>query len=165
MEVTIELKGVPEALDILRRVAKDGEKATLHAMRSIGLLVQREAKKNAPRSPSRGQLNKQRKTNRKVTRKARATSRPAPGSLENSIERETTSDSARIFVAANSAAGKYGYKIHEEKGSAWNKRGVGTVAKGSRADEKFILRAIVDNEGKIMEIIKAEHRKAGWYEF
>ena len=166
MEVVTELRGVPEALEILRRVARDGDKATAQALRTIAVLVQREAVKNAPRSPTRGQLNKLRKTRRKVTRKARATSRPAPGALENSIERESDSNQARIFVASNSAAGKYANRMHElkNKPSGWRNRGPGTVAKGSRADEKFIQRAIVDNEGVIMDILRTEHRKAGWYD-
>jgi hypothetical protein len=164
MEVTVELKGVREALETLNRVAKDGPKATQRALSAIAILVQREAIKNAPRSPMRKQLNRLRKTRRKVTRKARATSRPSPGGLERSIERHATSDAAYIFVASNSNAGKYAARIHDEKGSTWHNRGIGTQAKGSRADDKFIHRAIVDNEGKILEIIKAEHGKAGWYE-
>lgn len=164
MDVAITLTGVKEALETLNRVAKDGPAASFRALRSIGILVEREAKRNAPKSPSRGQLNRLRKTRRKVTRKARATSRPSPGGLERSIEREVTPDSARIFVASNSEAGKYGAKIHDEKGTTWRRRGPGTQAKGGRADDKFILRAIVDNEGQILAIIKAEHKKAGWYE-
>lgn len=36
--------------------------------------------------------------------------------------------------------GKYALRIHDEKGKAWRRRGPGTVAKGARADDKFILR-------------------------
>jgi len=166
MNVALELKGVAEALQTLRNVAKDSQRASRQALASIAILVQREAQKNAPRSPQRSQLNRARKTKRKVTRNARATSRQAPGALANSIAREANSDYARVFVPSNSAAGKYAHKIHDEKNQpgGWRYRGIGTRAKGARADEKFILRAIVDNEGNILNIIKAEHRKAGWYE-
>lgn len=165
MEMSVELKGVPEALQTLRRVAKDGEAATGRALGRISLLVQREARKNAPKGPTRAQLNRRRKTRRKVTRNARATSRPSPGGLIASIEREVRGDEARIFVASNSRAGKYAYRIHElkNKPGGWRYRGPGTVAKGARADEKFIERAIVDERGNILDIIKSEHRKAGWY--
>lgn len=164
MDVAIELTGVSEALQTLANVAKDGPKATQRAMSAIAILVQREARRNAPRSPTRGMLNRARKTKRKVTRSARATSRTAPGALENSIDREATSEAAIIFIASNSNAGKYARRIHEEKGETWRNRGLGTIAKGARADEKFIERAVFDSTGKILDIIKAEHRKAGWYE-
>jgi len=176
MDVAIELKGVEEALQTLNRVAKDGPAASLRALRAIGILVQREAKKNAPKSPSASLLNKARKTKGRrgwkkgkdgrlfKIAKDRTVYRPSPGGLERSIEREVTSDSARIFVASNSAAGKYAGRIHDAKGKSWRNRGPGTIAKGARADDKFIKRAIVDNEGKILDIIKAEHRRAGWYE-
>lgn len=166
MEITVDLKGVPEALDTLRRVARDGVKATGRALSRITLLVQREARKNAPRSPTRAQINRQRKTRREVTRQARATARPAPGGLIASIEREVRGDAGYIFVAANSAAGRYAYRIHELKNrpGGWRARGPGTIARGARADEKFIARALVDERGNMLDIIKAEHRGAGWYE-
>ena len=42
----------------------------------------------------------------------------------------------------------------------WRNRGPGTVAKGDRADDKFIERAIRDNEGAFLEILTDEFRKA-----
>lgn len=160
MEVTVELKGVREALETLNRVAKDGPKATQRALSAIAILVQREAIKNAPRGPTRAMLNRLRKTRRKVTRKARATSRPSPGGLERSIERHATSDAAYIFVASNSLAGKYAARIHDEKGQTWWKRGPGTIIKGGRADSRFIFRAIWDNQAEIFELIKKETERA-----
>lgn len=166
MEIVVELKGVPEALATLKNVARDAERATARALGEISLLVQREAQRNAPRSPDRGTLNRRRKTKRPVQRKARATSRPNPGGLIRSIEREVHGEEARVFVASNSAAGKYAYRIHELKNrpGGWRFRGPGTVVRGARADEKFIERAIVDEQGNILDILRAEHRKAGWYE-
>lgn len=166
MDVAIEIKGVREAMETLSRVARDSVAATKSALTRIGFLAQREARRNAPISPSRTQIIRQRTTRRAVTRKARATSRPAPGQLVNSIDKEVSPDQVAIFVAANSAAGKYAYRMHELKNQpgGWRNRGPGTIAKGERADEKFIERAILDNAGNILDIIKAEHRKAGWYE-
>lgn len=45
-------------------------------------------------------------------------------------------------MAANAEAGKYAKRIHDEKGKTWRKRGPGTVAKGARADDKYIQRAV-----------------------
>ena len=52
------------------------------------------------------------------------------------------STDAEVYVAANAEAGKYAKRIHDEKGKTWRKRGPGTVAKGARADDKYILRAV-----------------------
>jgi len=57
-------------------------------------------------------------------------------------------------------AGRYAWRIHEEKGKTWFKRGKGTIAKGERADEKFIERALKDNADKIREIAESQVEKA-----
>ena len=82
----------------------------------------------------------------KARRKAGSHSRHAPGGLERSIQWRLIgkgfSLDAEIYVAANAQAGKYAKRIHDEKGKTWRKRGPGTVAKGARADDKYILRAV-----------------------
>ena len=67
---------------------------------------------------------------------------------------------ATIFVASNSEAGKYAFRIHEEKGKTWKNRGPGTIAKGSKADDKFIERAIEDTRGQQIAILRNELDKA-----
>lgn len=73
-----------------------------------------------------------------------------------------TSDAtnATIFVATNSEAGKYAFRIHEQKGTAWKNRGPGTIAKGSQADDKFIVRAINDTRPQQIAILQDELKKA-----
>lgn len=61
-----------------------------------------------------------------------------PGMLTNSVTGESSAGHVRIFVPANSRAGKYSRFIHFGR---YN-RGVGTVAKGPQADRMFIYRAI-----------------------
>jgi hypothetical protein len=119
----------------------------------LALLVHRDALANAPISPTQATLNGLRKTTRVVTRKATATSRPKPGGLMRSIAFRVSDGSAEIFVAANSEAGRYAFRMHEEKGKSWWNRGPGTVAKGSRADEKFITRAIEANKDLIRDAL------------
>lgn len=166
MEITTQLKGVREALHTLKLVDRDAGRATDRALTAIGLLVQREARRNAPRSPKRSQLNRARKTTRRTKRNARAHSGPNPGGLIRSITSKTQNDGVHVFVSGNAEAGKYAHRIHElkHKPGGWTRRGLGTQSRGSRADDKFITRAITDNEGNILKIIKQEHRKAGWYE-
>lgn len=118
--------------------------ATSTVFRRIGLHCQREAKKNAPRSPTRKQINAT------LVRKKRTSRQTFPGGLEKSIEydysQEGIESQVSVFVPENSPAGKYAKRIHDEKGSSWHKRGVGTQAKGARADDKFIERAVKDNQ-------------------
>lgn len=128
----------------------------IRAHYNIATMVEIRAKRNAPISPSLGQLAAQRTTTRKVSRKRRATSRPARGGLQNSIDSTYTGKQASVFVSANSPAGKYAYKIHEEKGQTWHKRGPGTRAKGPAADHEFIKRAVETQDPRNEnEVIKA----------
>ena len=163
MDMTVELTGVAELISELRIVARNSVDASTRALNRIGLLAQREAKKNAPRSPTQKQKTNLRKTRRKVKRNARAVSRAKPGGLERSIEMKSNGEEAQIFVAVNSEAGRYARKMHEGKNKpgGWRRRGIGTIAKGGHADEKFIERAIYDNEGKFVDIIRSERRKEG----
>lgn len=83
-----------------------------------------------------------------------------PGGLMRSIAARSNSDMAEIFVAMNSEAGKYAYGIHELKGITWRNRGVGTILKGPKADDKFITRAVADRETDIINIITDQLTRA-----
>lgn len=120
----------------------------------IGQRVRDEAKRNAPRSPTMAQFSAT------LKRKKRTARRTTPGGLEKSIEYEVKGDTCNVFVASNSYAGKYTKCIHDEKGKSWRKRGPDTIAKGSRADDKFVERAIRDNQDKFLDVFKYELRKA-----
>lgn len=149
-------------IDKLGPLAKRAAYTALNAAKKEAL---REAKLNAPRGPTQTQLNKAQKaryvakhgsakgfSKHKASGMARRNpnshSRPQPGGLENSIKAQTVGAKnasemqAIIFIASNAPAGKYAKRIHDEKGKSWHKRGLGTVAKGVRADELFIKRAV-----------------------
>lgn len=108
------------------------------------------AKRNAPRSPTKKQHSKTLKRKRITSRKGFF-----PGGLERSLAYEVLPNGdVSVFVAKNSPAGAYAKRIHDEKGVTWHKRGAGTIAKGTQADEKFIERAVhehVDEYGKILK--------------
>lgn len=159
-------------LDRLRDLTKRG---AANAMRRIGGIVQSLAIEYAPKGPTQQELERLRKAEWKLrgkkpsgaqkaawkaSRKANSHSRPAPGSLMQSISMTSDATNATIFVASNSAAGKYAFRIHEQKGTAWKNRGPGTIAKGSKADEKFITRAIVDTRPQQIAILRSEIDKA-----
>ena len=86
------------------------------------------------------------------------------GQIDRSLEKLRTFGLAEsyvdIYVPRNSVAGKYAGIIHDGKGSSWFKRGAGTVAKGKKADDKFITRAISDDKRKIARLIIASIRDA-----
>lgn len=159
MEIIAELRGLEQALADLQRLDTDSKAATKNAMTRIADKAFAYARDNAPVSPKASLLKALRKTKRKVKRNDRATSRPSPGGLRRSISRIIEADvdgvSVRLFVAANSEAGRYAARIHDEKGRTWHRRGPGTVAKGPQADDRFIARA-VDHEGEFIQIVQDE---------
>lgn len=162
MNFEIQMTGADVVLKDLNRM----ERALKNPRRSlvqIGADVQEKAQKYAPISPNQKQKNALKKTKRKGNRKKSATTRAKPGSLQHSIRFDVISnDSVKIHVPSNSPAGKYGYKIHEEKGRTWRNRGIGTQIKGAQADDKFIERAARDLTPRIEEIIRTRfERDAG----
>ena len=141
--------------------------------------LQAEAMNNAPRSPKRAEIVAARKAawkakGKKPTEKQQKAwearkkpdshTRPMPGGLEQSIQAEVYTENhvmgVRVYVAANSMAGDYAKKMHDEKGKTWKKRGIGTVNKGSQADELFVKRAIDDNNDFIKQKLKEALQKA-----
>ena len=161
MEVNSELKGLQELVAATRAIQAKVEKARAEALKASALTVHALARRYAPISPTQAQRNALRKTKRRVVRKATAHTRAKPGGLTRSIEFYAGPDYASVFVAANSEAGKYAAKIHDEKFKTWKRRGIGTIAKGSQADEKFIERALADSEKKIDAIFEAKLKKIG----
>lgn len=142
------------------RLAQIAEPVTHKALDRCGQLALKESISNAPVSPKQWQKNKERKTKRKVKRKATAHTRTMPGGLEKSISMKVGLNNASVFIAANLEAGKYAKRIHDGKGKSWFRRGIGTVYKGDRADDKFIERAIRDNQGNFLILINDEMQKA-----
>ena len=150
------LAELERTLQNLRRVAPS---ACRVALQKCGAFAMREAKANAPKSATMKQLSATLKRKKRTSRKM------MPGGLEKSIFFEVKPYGvkdyvASVFVPSNSFAAKYAKRIHDDKGRTWQKRGPGTVAKGARADEKFIERAIKDNVDKYTAIFLDETRKA-----
>lgn len=160
-DISIDERGFSEAVKRLVASGADMAKSRLRCHQQIGKLVKRTAVDYAPKSPTRTEKAKTRKTKGKTWRKARAYATPNPGGLMRSISWEASEDRAAIFIAGNSEAAKYAKKIHDEKGRSWKRRGPGTVAKGPQADEKFIERAVANHRsnGDIVRIIDAETKR------
>lgn len=95
-----------------------------------------------------------------LSKDPRNAKRPMPGGLMRSIMMRSTDSLVEVFVPANSPAGTYAHKIHEEKGSAWKERGPGTQAKGPQADEKFISRAAEYKKQDFVMMVSDEVAKA-----
>lgn len=155
----IELQGLDAALKTLEATAGASEKIMLRTLYRIAALVHDVSQTYAPRSPTVGDIRKATGRRMKI-RKDRGTSRPKPGGLERSIDMAVDSHDATIFVASNSEAGLYAFRIHEEKGETWQNRGIGTISKGPQADDEFIVRAIKDEQGNILKIIESGQDQA-----
>ena len=149
-----DITGIKELQAGLRQLSDATRGNIRRALARCGLIALREAKANAPRSPTNKILSATLKRKKRTSRKM------MPGGLEKSIEYEVLPFECHVFVASNSFAAKYAKRIHDEKGVTWNKRGPGTVAKGPRADARFIFRAIIDNQDKFVRIFDSEIKKA-----
>lgn len=163
MSIQITFTGV-QAQSILDRASKMAYASQKKAMYRIAQTVTRTARAYSPISPTAAQL----AVKNAITGRARPerrnpnrTSGPKPGSLMRAIKGISDATSATIFVPSNSRAGRYATKIHDEKGKTWHNRGIGTKARGPKADEKFISRAITDNQGNILKILESELAKVG----
>ena len=162
----MEIDNAREVIAQLKLTAQRIEANQARMLYRAGALVKNTAVRYAPKSPTMAELEK-RSTGTQAQRDAgkrrrndRATSRPMPGGLMRSIEMRSNATNAEIFVAANSEAGRYAWRIHEEKGRTWFRRGKGTIAKGAQADEKFIERALNDNAENIRKIAESQVEKA-----
>lgn len=166
MGLTADITNAHEVIRGLRLAEHQIEAHLGRMMYRIGAAVKDTAVKYAPKSPTQAEKRKASTATAaqwkaaKARRNARSTTRAAPGGLMRSIAFKSDRNSAEIFVAANSEAGKYAFAIHELKGVTWHNRGVGTVAKGAKADEKFIERAIADKEDAIRAIAEDQMNKA-----
>ncbi len=151
------LAELERTLQNLRRVAPS---ACRVALQKCGAFAMREAQENCPVSPTMKQLSAT------LKRKKRTSQKTTPGNLKLSIAFDVSPDgmATSVFIPQNAlCVSKKGFnyakRIHDEKGRTWQKRGPGTVAKGARADEKFIERAIKDNVGKYTAIVEAALQK------
>ena len=188
MNITLILPRLSDALRALDRASAETKAGVRRALFRIGATVKRTAVLYAPISPSKSLLQRLKKAggvegstvtvgrgNRRqdvtltkfyadrlddmLSDNPRSVDGPTPGGLMRSITFASDDGKAEIFVPSNSDAGKYARRIHDEKGITWWKRGPGTQAKGPKADDRFILRAITDNEHQMLKIIDDEMRK------
>jgi hypothetical protein len=154
-----QVTGASEVASALLALGRKSFEASQRALNRAVNKVHSTAIRYAPRSPTQAQRRALNKTRRKGKRKADATTRAMPGGLEKSIERRVEGLNGYVYVASNSPGGKYAARIHDGKGKTWKNRGPGTIAKGAKADDKFIERAITDERPNIIKIIEDEHRK------
>jgi hypothetical protein len=162
--ITVEVR-YKELEAFASRIARAGgnvQQTMLRAHTRMGAKVLATARLYSPKSPTLQERKKSSKATKaqwaaaEKRKLATATSRAMPGTLQNSIMLLATASIAEVFVPINSPAGAYAWKMHEEKGKTWKNRGVGTIAKGPKADEKFIERAINDNEQALVSILDSE---------
>ena len=110
-----EITGISDVVRALNRLKSVSAVTVPRALGRCGLLAVREAKANAPRSPTMFQVSMN------LKRKFRTQRRTTPGGLEKSIEYDVQGDRCSVFVSRNSFAGKYAKRIHDEKGVTWRK--------------------------------------------
>jgi len=162
MAVDVKLIGFDRVLKDLARVKNEAPKSLERIHYRISTRWRDFAVRYAPKSPTDKERKKQSRATAaqwKAARKRRSktsTSRRKPGGLMHSITARSNEKFAEVFVPVNSEAGGYAFKMHEEKGQTWFKRGAGTIAKGAKADAKYITRAGEDEAPRFIEIINDE---------
>jgi hypothetical protein len=157
--------------------------ADRRALSRIKNLLVAEAKRNCPISPTKAQyeaalkgrggtaVRRNAKVNVRYGKDGRviigaSTLRSArndfnPGVLMRSIEGESDASMAHVFTNQSSIE----YADYIEDGGPhgdqnWHRRGPGTVAKGPRASDKFMRRAVDGNMRNMEDILKVELGKA-----
>lgn len=176
----------PEARQLLatltRRAPQQVKGALTRAMARIKQRGVAEAKANCPISPTKAQYEaslrrgaaaagasvkiRYSKDGRVVIGSSRLKSKRDdfdPGGLTQSIQGRSDDKMAEIYIPSNSRGAKYAFYIEEEgpHGTGkWRNRGIGTRRKGSRADDKFMTRAVMDNMETFRGYIDDELRRA-----
>lgn len=139
-----EIQGIQELSSALGELRRRSRALSREALFVCAQHCKAVAVSYAPRSPTIANYSAT------LKRKRRSTSRRFPGGLEKSIECEANDKSAAVFIRQNaycvSPKGyNYAKRIHDERGISWHNLGAGSIAKGGKVGEKFILRAIQDS--------------------
>ena len=158
--ITVELiKVVKKDLGDLNREMNDRISSAMRRTMSwiAGDWMSQAAHTYAPVSPTQAQIDQERAKRKgvkvskvaKARRRRKTKTKPEPGGLERSISATVDQSGEDInaccYVRTPSDAQDYANVIHNEKGKRWHNRGLGTRAKGDKADEKFIERSRDDN--------------------
>ena len=171
--MNIEVKGLDELAIGLGHMPKQVHDAVQKGLFNAAKIIKDEAVNNTPRSPTRQDYVRERQAvasakgkwfkPRPNTRKATAFSRQNPGGLRRSITAQVwESNEASIFVAANAEGGAYAERIHDERGKSWHNLGPGSRAlagKGFEVGDKFIERAVRNNEGLVERKVQEQLSK------
>ena len=175
--IVVEVEGIEEVQRMLQKLGRSTPPALKTAHQRIGYRLLPEAKENCPISPTKAQyeasLSKGAVKHRAKTAlvytaagispgastlryKGKKNDRFHPGRLTASVSiMDVDAGHVDIGVPSNSAGGKYAHYIHDQGpdgDGAWRNPGIGTRAKGARAKDKFIERAINENSDKIRDI-------------
>ena len=135
-----------ELTKLMNKIANAGKRSPVlirKMFKKIEAILLGESRKRAPRSATKSEYVRTLKSGRTK----RKTSSFTSGNLKKSIRSELKKFSLSIHVPANSPAGKYAEKIHDERGKTWRNIGKHNDAK---ATDKFIFKAY-DEEEKVID--------------
>ena len=151
--LTISTENTREVSRQLKAVEKAIPERLADALLEVGRLVQTEAMRRCPQSPTAGQARAAGAKRRKRGREA--------GTLTRAIK--VIEKSGEVLVGVfTGAALKYANYIHNGQGTKWQNIGPGSKAKqnGPKVGGEFLTRAYDDNEGDMQEIFEKEVTKA-----
>ena len=135
--ISLTVRGLDGVLRGLTRSPSEIKKETRRVLGEVGRFVQSEAKRRSPVGPTKSEAK---------AAEIRFDPRKAPGTLRDSILMEQGRGWVKVGTWRGPAM-RYARRIHDKIG--WSKRGPGTVKQGDQAGEKYLVRAITENNQEI----------------
>jgi hypothetical protein len=150
MSITVDTSELKRLERSMKRAGKDFEKGANRMLKKLGVWVQGRAKDRCPESPTISQYKEMNQDGTTLRDRSSITT----GSLRDSITMEQGKLQVHIGIPSNSRGGKYGRKIHDEKGKSWQNFGPQSKTKPDVSD-KFIFKAADDSKKVQGEMVDA----------
>jgi hypothetical protein len=151
--LTISTTNTQEVSRQLKATEKAIPERMADALKEVGRLVQSEAERRCPQSPTAGQAKAAGMKGRKRGR--------APGTLTRAIKVIEKTGYVMVGVFTGAAL-KYANYIHNGQGTKWHKIGPGSKAKqnGPKVGGEFLTRAYDENEDELQRVYEKKIAEA-----
>ena len=151
LSITIDTK---EVSSFIRRWGDDAPKKIASALLEAGRVVESDAKRFCPQSPTKSQSD-----NYAGLSKSKYYRGKDPGTLSRSIKILNKSQiklqqRVEVGIPRNSTANRYADYIHNRKHRDWFLLGPGSTSKGAHVDDKFLDRALDANASDIQRLFE-----------
>lgn len=147
MSITVNTSELKRLNRSMKKVGGNFEKASNRLLKKLGVWVHGKSRDLCPESPTVAQYAAANKSGKTARNRTAITT----GSLRDSITMQAGTNRVDIFIPANSRGGKYGEKMHDEKGRTWKK--LGPRSRQKNATDKFIFKAYDESKSIQSELV------------